>query len=266
MTLTGALAEGVTTLDSTYSGKSPMKIGNAPVTNFEGGSYGRVDVKTATMRSINTVFAQMAVEMGPEALVSQADAYGFDREYGYELPVKTSLMPDPAEMTTWETAWAGVGQPVGEHDSPPGPQATVMQMALVAAGIANDGVVMRPHVIDSVVAPNGQVTSRTPGRRLTTATDSATAHQVRDVMIATVEAGSGTRARVPGVEVAGKTGTAESGKSRTTDAWFIAFAPAKDPTVALAVLIEEGGVGGRVAAPAAQPVLRAALKAQEAAQ
>ncbi len=264
VTLTGALGSGTATLESTYRGPGTLEIGNAPVTNFEGGSYGRLDLKTATARSVNTVFAQLAVDMGAEQLVQQADRFGFDAELGYELPAKVSLMPDPAEMTTWETAWAGVGQPVGEHESPAGPQATVMQMALVSAGIANDGIVMRPFVIDRVLDPAGgaSLTSRTLPRRLTTATDPATAEQVTQAMRNVVEAGSGARAKVAGYKVAGKTGTAEVGKGKPTNAWFIAFAPADKPTVALAIMIEGGGVGGRVAAPAAQPVLKAALRAQ----
>ncbi len=262
VTLTGALAADVVEPTTRYSGKSPLEIGNAPVTNFEGGSYGQVDVKTATMRSINTVFAQIAVDLGAEDLVAQARRFGFDQDVGYELPLKQSLMPDSKEMTTWETAWAGVGQPVGEHDSPPGPQATVMQMALVAAGIANDGVVMRPYVIQGIRDDTGGLAQQRRPAAFGRATDPATANQVTALMVATVEAGSGVRAQVPGIKVAGKTGTAETAEKQSTDAWFIAFAPAENPTVALAVMIEGGGIGGRVAAPTAQPVLEAALKAQ----
>lgn len=262
VTLTGALASGTAKPTSTYSGASPMRIGNAPVTNFEGGSYGTVDLRRATMSSINTVYGQVAVDLGAPALVGQAERFGFNSSLGFELPAKTSLMPDPNEMTTWETAWAGIGQPVGEHESPPGPQATVMQMALVAAGIANDGVVMRPYVIGEVRDSTGTSSAKTAVRKLTTATDAATAEQVTALMVDTVNGGSGTGARISGVKVAGKTGTAETNSKRPTDAWFIAFAPAENPVVAIAVMVEEGGVGGRVAAPTARPVLEAALKAQ----
>jgi len=262
VTLTSALAGGIARPTSTYSGKSPLIIGGAPVTNFEGGSYDNVDLRTATMRSINTVYAQLGVDLGAPALVRQAKQFGFGEDLSFELPVKTSLMPDPGEMTTWEIAWAGVGQPVGEHESPPGPQATVMQMALVAAGIANDGVVMRPYVIESVGNTAGTSVRKTSSKKLGTATDPATAATVTSIMVDTVASGSGTAARIPGVSVAGKTGTAETSGKKTTDAWFIAFAPAEEPVVAIAVMIEEGGVGGRTAAPAAKPVLEAALKAQ----
>jgi len=264
VTLTGALAAGTATLDDTFPGPGTLEIGGAPVTNFEGGSYANLTVLDATARSVNTVFAQLAVDLGSEKLVSQADRFGFDSELGYELPAKTSLMPAPTEMTTWETAWAGVGQPVGEHESPAGPQATVMQMALVAAGIANDGTVMRPFVLDSVLDQTGNpaLATATVPRRLTTATDLATAEQVTAAMVKVVESGSGAGSRIKGTTIAGKTGTAEVGKGKATNAWFIAFAPAENPTLALAIMIEGGGVGGRIAAPAARPVLQAALKAQ----
>ncbi len=265
VTLTGAYASGVATPKTAYPGPGRLEIGNAPVTNFEGGSYGRLDLVSATARSVNTVFAQLAVDLGPRRLVDQAQRFGFGMRSPYELPVRESLMPDPAEMTTWETAWAGVGQPVGEHESPPGPQASALQMALVAAGIANGGDVMRPYVIDRVVDPaegDASPLGVTRPRVWTRATDAKTAGLVRDAMRAVVTHGSGKRAAVSDVAVCGKTGTAEVGKGGPTNAWFIAFAPANDPTVALAVLIEGGGTGGRVAAPAARAVLEAALKAQ----
>lgn len=264
VTLSGALANGTATLDSMYSGPGTLEIGNAPVTNFEGGGYSSIRLVDATARSVNTVFAQVAVDMGPKALVAQADGFGFDAKLDYDLPSKVSLMPDPAEMTEWETAWAGVGQPVGEHDSPAGPQVTVMQMALVAAGIANDGTVMRPYVIDAVLDSQGDpsLTTSTLPRPLTVATSPEVAEQVTIAMRKVVTAGSGARASVSGVDVAGKTGTAEVGDGKPTNAWFIAFAPADNPTVAMAIMLEGGGVGGRVAAPAAKPVLKAALKAQ----
>ena len=263
VTLTGALGTGVATLQTTFPGPGTLRIGNAPVTNFEGGSYGKLDLLTATMKSVNTVFAQLAVKLGAPALVKQADLFGFGKRFGFELPTKTSLMPEPAQMTTWETAWAGVGQPVGEHTSPAGPQATVLQMALVAAGIAENGVVMRPFVVGSILDRLGRNAGTTQPGQLSTATDSATAIQVKGVMEKVVTGGSGTRAGIPGVKVAGKTGTAEVGKNVATNAWFIGFAPADNPTVAIAIMIEGGGIGGRVAAPAAKPVLEAALAAQK---
>jgi peptidoglycan glycosyltransferase len=263
VTLTGALGTGVATTQTTFPGPASLIIGNAPVTNYESGAYGDITLAEATQHSVNTVFAQLAVKLGAPALVQQSKAFGFTLKTPYDLPVRNSLMPDPAQMTTWETAWAGVGQPVGEHTSPAGPQATVLQMALVAAGIANQGTVMAPYIVQSVRDPNGVVMASTNPRTFTTATNAATAAQVNAVMQQVVQNGSGSKAQISGVHVAGKTGTAEVGKGKPTNAWFIAFAPAENPTVAMALMIEGGGVGGKVAAPAAKPVLEAALAAQK---
>jgi peptidoglycan glycosyltransferase len=259
VTLAGALASRVATEGTQYPGPASLEIGGAPVTNYGGSTYGEVDLRKATASSINTVFAQLAVDLGAERLVAASEAFGINSTVPLELPVTTSLMPDPSEMTVWETAWAGVGQPVGEHDSPPGPQVTPLQMALVTAGIANDGVVMRPYLVDAVSDRAGRTISQTAPRAWKTALDPETAETVTDIMITVVQSGSGTRAAIPGVTVAGKTGTAEVGKSVETHAWFIAFAPAENPRIAVAIVLENAGVGGRVAAPAARSVLEAAL-------
>lgn len=261
VTLAGAIADGVATPGTRYTGPGRLEIGGAPVTNYEGGSYGSLDLATALAKSVNTVFAQLAVDMGAEALVEAAARFGFGEPPPLETGAKASLMPDPREMTTWETAWAGVGQPVGEHASPPGPQVTALQMALVAAGIANDGVIMRPHLIDHIQDPTGSELSRTPVRAWERALEPAVAATMRDLMVRVVERGSGTRARIAGTRVAGKTGTAEVGKGAETHAWFIALAPADGSRVAMAIVLENAGVGGRVAAPAAKPVLEAGLAA-----
>ena len=265
VTMTGALADGVATPESVYAAPGSMNIGNAPVTNFGGEGFGDITLTKATAFSVNTVFGQLAVEMGAELLVDQAEKFGFNQDIPYTLEIARSLMPEPSQMTTWETAWAGVGQPVGEvsatHPSPPGPQATVFQMALVAAGIANGGEIMTPYVVDHTQAADGTASllGRTTPRRWLTATDPVTAARMVEVMKATVAAGAGAAAQVPGVEIAGKTGTAESGKDREPDAWFIVFAPADNPTIAIAVMVEQGGLGGYAAAPVARPILEAAL-------
>lgn len=260
VTLAAAFASNVATEGTRYAGPGSLVIGGAPVTNYGGSSYGTVDLVRATMNSVNTVFGQLAVDLGAERLVSQAEAFGMGAIPPFELPTVASLMPDPAEMTVWETAWAGVGQPVGEHPSPPGPQVTPLQMALIAAGIANDGVVMQPFVVGAVTDRSGRVLSETAPRAWRTAVDPSVAERLTAVMVKVVSGGTGTRARIPGVTVAGKTGTAEVGKGLKEHAWFVAFAPAEDPRVALAIVLENSGVGGAVSAPAARPVLERALE------
>ncbi len=260
VTLTGALANNVATPDSQFPGPGTLDIGGGKVTNFESGDFGSISLRDATYNSVNTVFAQVAAKMGSRMLVQQADAFGFDARPPLDLPVRTSIMTDPNRMTTWETAWAGVGQPVSTRANPRiGPSTTPLQMALVAAGIADGGSVPRPYVIDRVLDASGSVLTQTQPRTWIQATDPGTAATVRDLMIGVVAQGSGHRCQILGVTVAGKTGTAEASKSQNTHAWFIAFAPAEKPRVAIAIILENAGVGGVEAAPAAKGVLQTAL-------
>jgi cell division protein FtsW (lipid II flippase)/cell division protein FtsI/penicillin-binding protein 2 len=262
VTLTSAISNGVATPSSVFPGPATLAIGGGKVTNFESGSFGSIDLRHAAYNSVNTVFAQVAAKLGPQRLVRTADAFGFDSTPPFDLTLRTSIMTDPNRMTTWETAWAGVGQPVSTRPNPKvGPSTTPLQMALVAAGIANGGTIPRPYVIDHVSDASGTVLARTTPRVWRTATDPATAATVRDIMIGVVAQGSGHRCQIPGVTVAGKTGTAETSKSQNTHAWFICFAPAEKPRVALAIILENAGVGGVEAAPAAKGVLEAALGA-----
>ncbi|MDO8964849.1 MAG: penicillin-binding transpeptidase domain-containing protein, partial [Coriobacteriia bacterium] len=262
VTLTGALSAGVAAPGTVYPAPAVLEVGGGRVTNFEGSGYGSATLERATASSINTVFAQVAVQLGSKRLVDAARDYGLDNPVPFELRVLPSLMPAPESMTLWETAWAGVGQPVGAG-AVKGPVVTPLQMALIAAGVADGGVVMEPHLVDRITDSSGRVLeSNSTPKVWTTACDPAVAAMVRDLMVKVVKSGSGTRAAIKGVSVAGKTGTAEVGKGIETHAWFIAFAPAERPTIAMAIVLENAGVGGRVAAPAAKPVLDAALKAQ----
>jgi peptidoglycan glycosyltransferase len=150
-------------------------------------------------------------------------------------------------------AQAGIGQ---------GPVATTpLQMALVAAGIANDGVIMRPHLGDVVTDDTNKPLEKITPKVWKRATSATTAHQVRDFMVQVVQRGTGTAARLPGITVAGKTGTAQTTPGAAPHAWFVAFAPAEAPQYAIAVLVEHGGgrteaTGGRVAAPIARDMLQ----------
>ncbi len=263
VTLTGSLANGVCTPQTTYPAPASLVIGGGKVTTFHGADFGTSTVQDATAHSINTVFAQMAVQLGAPRLVQQADAFGFDSKMPFALPSRASRMTPAAQMNTWETAWAGCGQPVSSGAAPAlGPVATPMQMALVAAGIADHGTVMAPYLVEGVTSSSGLVISTTSAQKWKTATDPATAATVSDLMVNAVANGSGNRASIGGVKVAGKTGTAEASKSQQPHAWFIGFAPADNPTVAVSIIFENAGVGGEEAAPAAGDVLRAALGAQ----
>lgn len=265
VTATGALATGVTSISTSWSGPGTMKLGGGKVTNYESAGYGSIAFQDAFAKSVNTVFAQIGVKMGAQAFVDRSRRFGMTQAPPFELKVRASTLPDPDVMDTWELAWAAVGQPVRPR-TPGGPLVTPLQMALVGAGIANRGVIMRPTLVGQVRDPRGLVVTTLAARRWTVAADPRTANTVRDLMVRTVEQGTGGRAAIEGVKVAGKTGTAETGKDPATGedlephAWFVGFAPADDPKVVVAVVVENAGVGGRVAAPKAREVIEAALE------
>ena len=141
VTLSAALETGTASLTSTYQAPGSMDIGNAPVTNYANESYGTISLQQAFAVSSNVVFGQVANEVGASSLVQLANAFGYGQKLGQDLTTTASIMADPSLMTEWETAWAGAGQPVG-MDHTPGPQTTVMQNCVIAAAIANSGVVM----------------------------------------------------------------------------------------------------------------------------
>ncbi len=262
ITLSAALDTGVATLDDVCDAESTITIGNGTVSNYGDYDYGTPTLKEALALSSNTVFGRLGVQVGANKLVAYADAFGYGTSIGQDFSTKVSLMPLPSEMTDWETAWAACGQPVGQHASPAGPQVTVMQNAVVAQTIANDGVAMNPYVVDHILSPEGTTTSTTSPKSLGQVVSSTTAEEVTQAMIGVVDHGTGTRARISGVTVAGKTGTAQV-ENGNINSFFIGFAPADNPTLVISVCIE--GLGGDVegyAAGVAGEVLASALNTQ----
>ena len=237
VTLSAALEKGTATLDSTYDTPSSINLGGADVTNIDGESYGAVSLRKAFAVSANTAFGKLATQIGAADLVARAQAFGYGTKLGQDFDTKASLMPDPNEMTEWETAWAGAGQPVGQHASPAGPQTTVMQNAVIAAAVANGGVAMNPYVVDHVLSPEGVTVSTTQPKSLGQAISGDTANQVKEAMLEVVQAGSGTAAQVKGARVAGKTGTAEVANGNI-NSLFVGFAPYDSPTLAISICVE----------------------------
>jgi peptidoglycan glycosyltransferase len=163
----------------------------------------------------------------------------------------------PAGINQAQTAQSAIGQ----YDV----RVTPLQVAMVSAGIANGGVVMRPYIINQVLSADLQTLDHTAPEQLGRAVSSETASTLTQMLTAVVDQGTGTPARINGVKVAGKTGTAEQGNGKPPHAWFTAFAPANDPKVAVAVVVEDGGnagneaAGGRLAGPIAKAVMEAVL-------
>ena len=258
VSLATALQNGIADEDTVFSSPGVMEIGNAEVSNFGDESYGDITLQRATALSSNTVFGQLGVQIGSKLLVEGAEAFGFGEELDFELPTVTSLMPDPDEMTEWETAWAAAGEPVGEHESPAGPQASVLEMALVGCAIANDGTIMQPYLVDSVYNANGERSYQAQSSSYLQAITSETAQRVKEVLKDVVDYGTGTAAAVSGVQVAGKTGTAEHADGN--DGWFVgmADADADTPSVVIAMVIEDSE--SSVVSAKAGDVLETALR------
>lgn len=222
--------------------------------NFGGGSCpSKVTLKEALQKSYNTTFATLGMQLGGDKLADMAEKFGFNASPGFPLRSVDSAFPQG--LNAPQTAQSAIGQ----FDV----RATPLQMALVAATVANDGRMMRPYLVDQVLAPDLSVLDQNKPDELRRPISGATAAALTDMMIAVVQSGTGRRAQIPGTTVAGKTGTAQN--AGPSHAWFIGFAPAEAPRVAVAVMIENGGgedgaTGGRTAAPLARAVMEAALR------
>lgn len=258
VSLATALQNGIASEDSVYASPGTMEIGNAEVSNFGDESYGDITLQRATALSSNTVFGQLGVQIGAQLLVEGAEAFGLNKDLDFELPVVTSLMPDPDEMTEWETAWASAGEPVGEHESPAGPQVSVLEMAMVGCAVANNGTIMQPYLVDSVYNANGERSYQAQATTYLQAITSETASRVKEVLKDVVDYGTGTTAAINGVQVAGKTGTAEHPDG--DDGWFVGMANADSdtPSVVVAIVLEKNE--SSVASAKAGDILETALR------
>ncbi|MGL5808531.1 MAG: peptidoglycan D,D-transpeptidase FtsI family protein [Nocardioides sp.] len=262
VTAAAAIESGRYDADSTVRGGPAFKLpqSRTSIRNHDGGDCGgkEITLTQALMVSCNVAFLSLADELGADALREQAEKFGFNERYLEDLPVQGvstyPTAPDPPQ-----TAMSGIGQ----SDV----TATPLQMAMVASGIANDGVVYRPYLVDEIRQPPDYGSlGKTDPREFDRAISPGTAQQLREMMVQTVESGTATAAQIPGVAVAGKTGTAQSAADRPPYAWFVSFAPADDPVVAVAVLVESSSypreeiAGGKLGAPIAKSVMEAVIE------
>ncbi|QCW49218.1 penicillin-binding protein 2 [Nocardioides dongxiaopingii] len=251
-----------------YDGPDAMVPGGStfqlPQTSGEGGlidnegrycGSGEITLRLAMEQSCNTTFAQLAIEVGAEGMLRQAEQFGFNSSYLEDLggQVRSSF---PDELTPPEVGQVGFGQFEV--------QATPLQMAMVAAAIANDGVVMRPYVVDEVQSADYDAQTTDP-EELSRAISEETAETLREVMVSTVDDGTASPAAISGVSVGGKTGTAQRGvPGQPPYGWFVSFAPQDDADVAVAVMIQEAPgreiAGGALGGPIAKAVMEAIIR------
>jgi peptidoglycan glycosyltransferase len=231
---------------------------SADIRNFGGGTCrdGSLTLPEALEISCNTTFAALGVRLGDRKLATEAEKFGFNKPSPYQLPAATSSIPRNQDVPS--TAQSAIGQ----RDVRVSP----LQMASVAATIANGGRRMAPYVVGEVVSDKGGVVKRFEGEDLGQAIPGQVAGDLKDMMTGVVERGTGESAQIPGLQVAGKTGTAQHAPGRAPHAWFIGFTEQGDRAIAVAVVVEEGGdlgseaTGGRVAAPVAKRVMEAYLR------
>ncbi|WP_433164047.1 peptidoglycan D,D-transpeptidase FtsI family protein [Kribbella sp. CA-247076] len=236
----------------------PLPQTTVPLVNENGQNCGGSDNATLTValrNSCNTAFGSIGLDLKADALREQAAKFGFGERQLPELGAVASRFPaDPNEPQTAQSA-------IGQYDV----QATPLQMAMVAAGIANKGEVMKPYLVQSVKTQDLKTVSETKPESLHQAVTPEVSAQLTQMMVDVVANGTGRPGRIDGVDVAGKTGTAQTSKERPPFAWFTAFAPANDPKVAVAVIIEDANIprndiaGGTLAAPIAKRVMEAVL-------
>jgi peptidoglycan glycosyltransferase len=261
VTAGAALADGVATPSSIYHDTGTYVVYGGKVVNFGHEVHGTNTHTQALTYSINTTFGKVGDALGQQRLVAAMQDFGFWSRPPLGLPAGqvaisgryrgSSLLSPTAPMNPLDVAWASCGQEQV--------LASPLQMALVAAAVANHGTMMTPYVVQQIATAGGHVVQRAQPRVWKQALPASAAAQLTTMMQQVVNAGTGTAAALSGIEVAGKTGTAETGKP-TNQAWFIAFAPANAPRVAVAVTIENTpATGGEVAAPIAAAVLRTAL-------
>lgn len=219
-----------------------------------------ISLRQALEVSCNVSFGDLANQVGEEALVQQAERFGFGADPLDGLAFEKSRVVGAESEGLEDTQLAQTG--IGQYEV----AATPLQMAMVAGAIANNGVVMNPYIVDTLRAPNLEVLEQTEPSEFGEAMRPETAGMLKDMMVSVVDSGTGSPAAIPGVQVGGKTGTAESAADRPPYAWFVGFAPANDPQVAVAVLVESvnGDTsdigGGRLGGPIARSVMEAVLR------
>jgi penicillin-binding protein A len=265
VTATAAIDSGMYTPNSVINGKSPITVSGVPLANDGGTSWGPQTLTTATVNSINTIFAQVAEHLGIATMTKYMKRFGF-----YSIP---PLDYPPAEMRPSDVFSTTTGKllPPGSPDEDigrigigeGGVSVTPLQMAMVAAAVANGGKLMTPHLTSRVVNADG-VTVKTIAPSVYSQVMSATtAREVTEMMTKVVEEGTGQTVQFGGISIAGKTGTATIGApgSGLTQPSFLAFAPAQDPKVAIDVIVDrsQGGYGATVAGPIAKAVLQTLL-------
>ena len=264
VTATAAIDTGQYTPQSLVSGRNGIVVSGVPLSNDDGESYGELTLTEGLVKSVNTVYAQVAEHLGKQTLARYMRRFGFGSEPKLDYPAEQMSVSgeylDGQRLIPPTSRFVDVGRMgIGQDKL----QVVPLQMAEVAAAVANGGRLMVPHLAAKIVDPEGQILVTVKPRTQSVVMKASTAGALTGMMEAVVNEGTGTAAQIPGVRVAGKTGTAETQVGTAiNNVWFIAFAPARSPRVAVAVTLQDvPGQGASFAAPVARQVMEAVLGA-----
>jgi peptidoglycan glycosyltransferase len=261
VTSAAALDSGLYKPDSFISGRDGVVISGVPLHNYGGENFGSISLTDALTNSVNTVFGQIGEKLGKSTMLKYMRRFGFQRQLPVDLPSTqvaiAGVLKPPRPLSAgdnWDVGRVAIGQE-------PHLFVTPLQMAMVAAAVGNKGRMMQPHLGDKIIAPDGRLRTSIRAREQSVVMSESAASDLAGMMTNVVKSGTGTGGALSGIQVAGKTGTADNPKGGNY-AWFIAFAPVTDPKVAVAVVVEQTNqsqTGGEVAAPIAARVMRAVL-------
>ncbi len=261
LTATAAIDSGAYTRESMVSGRNDIPISGVPLRNDENETFGQISLTEALARSVNTVWAQVAERLGKATIARYMDRFGFNRKPQLDYPATEMSSSGEylgAHLLAPTSSRVDVGRMgIGQDKL----RVTALQMAEVASAVADRGTLMVPHMTDRIVDSEGRTVERIAPKVQSVVMKPSTASSVTAMMEAVVNEGTGTSAQIAGVQVAGKTGTAETQIGNTiNNVWFIAFAPAANPRVAIAVTLQGvPGQGAAFAAPVAKRVIERLL-------
>lgn len=234
-------------IDTFYKDEGSEIIQGYEIKNYNDQIFGNLDLRSAFINSANTYFANKAVNLGKDKLAKTSEKFVFNKDYDFDLDKSNSVIPFK-DLNEADLAMTGFGY--GKT------QMTPLHMAMITSAIANNGVMMKPRLVDKITNKEKDVVYEAENEILSKATSEDTANTIRDMMVEVVNSGTGTNAYLNWVQLAGKTGTADKADGNV-DAWFVGFAPAYEPKIAFAMVIEDSqGTGGEVAAPLARNIVR----------
>ncbi len=234
-------------IDTGYNDEGSEIVQGYEIKNYGDQVFGSLDLRGAFINSANTYFANKAINLGKDELAKTSESFAFNKDYKFDLDKNKSVIPFK-DLNEADLAMTGFGY--GKT------QVTPLHMTMVTSAIANNGLMMKPRIVDKITNKEGDTVFEAEEEILSKATSEKTANTIRDLMVEVVNSGTGRAAYLDWVQLAGKTGTADKADGNI-DAWFVGFAPAYEPNIAFAIVIEDSqGTGGEVAAPIAGNIIR----------